>query len=79
MSVEECLACKNLLLAAGRAILAHLEAVSRFEKAVIEAPVRNIAGLEANVLDAGIARENAVLAYESHRVSHQAKVRTAGS
>ena len=79
MPVEECLTCKNLLIYAGRTIVAHLRAVNRLETKVIEAPADDVARLEEDALEAAIARENAVHAYEEHRASHaDVKTRKAG-
>ena len=79
MPIGDCQVCRNLLLDAGRAIVAHLQAVSRLEESVIESPGKNIASIEAAALESGLTRENAVRAYEEHVATHTAKVRTVAS
>lgn len=71
MSAGECRLCRDLLLNAGRAIVTHLQALNRLEQAVIDVPMGNLAELEAIALETGIARENAVRAYEEHQTSHR--------
>ena len=66
----ECTICRDLLLNAGRAIVAHLRAVSRLEEGVIRAG-SDIADLKEDAVNTGIARENAVRAYEEHRSAHE--------
>jgi hypothetical protein len=76
MSFEECRACKNLLTQAGLAILSHLEALSRLEKAAIDERDEDFKRIQAKALDAKIARENAVMEYQNHRAVHELKART---
>jgi hypothetical protein len=67
----ECMICRDLLLGAGRAIVAHLRAVSRLEEAVIAAYPAGVCDLEEDAVNTAIARENAVRAYEEHRSVHE--------
>lgn len=79
MPADECAECRNLLLQAGQAILEHLRAVSGLEEAVIRTAGEDVGALNEKVLDTGIARENAVRAYNEHRAGHATKARTAAS
>lgn len=80
MPADECPECRNFLLQAGQAILAHMRAVSRYEEAVIQNAADHVPILSERVLDTGIARENAVRAYAEHKAAHDApKARTASS
>lgn len=79
MSAQECAECRNLLLQAGHAILAHIRAVSRLEEAVIQNAVDHTEMLRQKVLDTAIARENVVRAYGEHKSSHEMRTKTAGS
>lgn len=80
MPAEECGECRNLLLQAGQAILAHMRAVNRLEEAVIQNAIDHVPILREKVLDSGIARENAVRAYGEHKATHDvAKTKTAST
>ena len=66
-----CPECRDLLTNAGRAIIAHLEAMDWTTRATIAESARR--GFESNIVNARIARENAVTAFNTHRASRHAE------
>ncbi len=74
MSEADCEQWRVLLKAASRAILAHVEAISRMEEAVSRDFTDSLDRLKAAVRTTSAAREIAVEEYENHRTSHEFKL-----
>lgn len=79
MPEKGCEQCKVLLDEAAAAISAHAKAVARLADAVGVNPSGVLTKLETEVHSTSLAREAAVLQYETHISAHELKIMTAGS